>query len=525
MIKGCPKLYKVTLRLFTYHLQTASLSNCDDIDLSCSDIQAYYEVLLRDYHASDSQGAPLQIQWRSDAPHKQAFDLLETQGDQNRQIQPFILAWLPPFKGFFYPQFFDHTYIGSFTFYLPDLSGKDGLTVEELQGLKPSIHYFSGTTVSAKENPAQQQVCQTLRSSFLGKTLILSAQLIEDPQDLTQFAQRCLLSFLGLSSGQTAPPLMNRWRCFNGYMYEFCTANFDDYYGKIWLFLTFRKDSITRLEKSQFDWAEVFLYDRKNCHNYEESQVEYQKGLENINKVEMIIRKFSSNIAGSSVMPCSVDPPQSPLLEETLSNAPLSKEGWGDLDLSSDPLNQLKGRLQKLLDISLSYSQNLRSLSDFHTRLDLHRENYEQKIIDIENITDSNLTSTLKLADRQFRQFQKQIAANLSYLGEGGRLLDRAIASIGTLVEIEQAEGDRILQQQNQALQNHIQAIGVGIGAGAIAASSSGLIFKQQAMTFPFFSLHPGAYPHPFLISVLLSFGLGISFWALAKWMLSKTQK
>ncbi|MDJ1167813.1 hypothetical protein PMG71_00050 [Roseofilum sp. BLCC_M154] len=496
MIKGCPKLYKVTLRLFTYHLQTASLSNCDDIDLSCSDIQAYYEVLLRDYHASDSQGAPLQIQWRSDAPHKQAFDLLETQGDQNRQIQPFILAWLPPFKGFFYPQFFDHTYIGSFTFYLPDLSGKDGLTVEELQGLKPSIHYFSGTTVSAKENPAKQQVCQTLRSSFLGKTLILSAQLIEDPQDLTQFAQRCLLSFLGLSSGQAAPPLMNRWRCFNGYMYEFCTAEADDYYGKIWLFLTFRKDSITRLDKSQFDWAEVFLYDRKNYRNDEESLVYYEQGLENIQRLEEMIKPLRGKSADDKLV-----------------------------DLSTDILSQMKGRLQILLDISLSYSQNIRGLADCNHRIDLHRENYEQKIIDIENITNSNLTSTLKLADRQFRQFQKQIAANLAYLGEGARLLDTAIATIRGLVEIEQAEGDRILQQQNQALQNHIQAIGVGIGAGAIAASSSGLIFKQQAMTFPFFSLHPGAYPHPFLISVLLSFGLGISFWALAKWMLSKTQK
>ncbi|MDJ1179648.1 hypothetical protein PJF56_12310 [Roseofilum sp. BLCC_M91] len=493
MIKGFPKLYKVTLRLFTYHLQTGSLTNTDRIYLNRSDIQAYYEVLLNDYHASDSQGAPLQLQWRSEPPKTRMFDLLDAQVNNNRPIQPFILAWLPPFKGFFYPQWLDDSYIGSFTFYLPDLSGKDGLDLAELPDLKPSIHFFTGTTVSAKNNLEQQKLCQSLRMGFLGKTLILSAQLTEDPEDLTEFAEICLLSFLGLPSVLEAPPLRNRWRCFNGYVYEFCSPEPDSYYGKIWLFLTFRKDSLTRLERAQFDFAQLFFYDRKNHRNYHESQVKYEEGLKHIQKVEQIIRQFPSTISDDQLP-----------------------------HLSLEELKQLKRNLKTLLDISLAYSQNLRSLSDFHNTIDRHRENYEQKIIYIENITNSNLTSTLKLADRQFRKFQTQITANLTYLAEGGRLLDTAIATIRGLVAIEQAEGDRILQQQNQDLQDHIQAIGIGIGAGAIAASSSTLIFKQQAMTFPFFSKHPGAYPHPFLIAVLLSFGLAIGFWALAKWGLSR---
>lgn len=491
MINGFPKLYKVTLRLFTYHLQTGNLTNTDRIHLGHSEIQAYYEVLLRDYHASDSQGSPLQVQWRSEQPQAQAFDLLEIQADHNRQIQHFILAWLPPIKGFFYPQLFDDSYIGSFTFYLPDLSGKDGLTLAELQTLKPSIHYFSGTTVSAKDNLEEQKLCQVLRASFLGKTLIFSAQLREEPEDLTEFAQICLLSFLGLPSVETAPPLRNHWRCFKGYVYEFCGLELDGYYGKIWLFLTFRQESITSLDRAQLELAELFFYDHKNYRNYEDSQQAYQKGLENINKIEQISQELTINICDNK------SPDSSPL-----------------------QLDQLKAKLKILLDISLSYSQNLRRLSDFHNMIDLHRENYEQKIIYIENITDSNLTSTLKLADRQFRKFQKQITANLNYLGEGARLLDTAIATIRGLIEIEQAEGDRKLQQQHQDLQDHIQAIGIGIGAGAIAASSSTLIFKQQAMTLPFFSKHPGAYPHPFVIAVLLSFGFAIGFWAMAKWVL-----
>ncbi|MDJ1176025.1 hypothetical protein [Roseofilum capinflatum] len=477
MIKGFPKLYKVTLRLFTYHLQKGSSTNYERIHISRSDIQSYYDVLLKEYHASDSQGVPLQIQWRSDEP-KSPFDLLDIAATNGRHIQNFILAWQPPFKGFFYPQLFDDSYIGSFTFYLPDLSGKDGLSVAELKALKPSIHFFSGTTVSVNDDLEQQKLCQILRTAFLGKTLILSAQLREDPEDSTQFAQMCLLSLLGLSSLPEALPLRNRWRFFNGYVYEFCSPEQDSYYGKIWLFLTFRENSITRLDKSQFEWSELFLYDYKNFGNYQDSQAEYQEGLNNIEKIEAIIQQFPSNISDDK-----------------------------RLDLSPEQLNQLKGNLKRLLDISLSYSQTLRSLANFHNTIDIHRQNYEQKIIYIENITDSNLTATLKFADRNFRQYQKQITANLTYLGEGSRLLDTAIATIRGLVEIEQAEGDRILQDE-------IQAIGVGITAGAIVASTSGLMLEPWELPNP---QKPDQLPHPFLIALLVSCICSVGAWKIAQ--------
>ncbi|MBP0027628.1 hypothetical protein [Roseofilum sp. Guam] len=52
------------------------------------------------------------------------------------------------------------------------------------------------------------------------------------------------------------------------------------------------------------------------------------------------------------------------------------------------------------------------------------------------------------------------------------------IATIRGLVGIEQAESDRILQQQNEDLQDDIQALGFAIGVGAILASTSGLIIQ-----------------------------------------------
>jgi CBS domain containing-hemolysin-like protein len=109
--------------------------------------------------------------------------------------------------------------------------------------------------------------------------------------------------------------------------------------------------------------------------------------------------------------------------------------------------------------------------------------------------------------------FQAQISADLNYFKPGYVLLDTAIASIRGLVEIDQAERDRILQDQNQKLQDQIQALGVGIAAGAIVASSSGLILAEK-ITFPWEQNH-GKDLHPFTIAVLLSLGGAIVFWLL----------
>ncbi len=92
-------------------------------------------------------------------------------------------------------------------------------------------------------------------------------------------------------------------------------------------------------------------------------------------------------------------------------------------------------------------------------------------------------------------------------------MLDTASASIRGLVEVDQAERDRILQNQNQQLQDHVHAIGVGIAVGAIVASSSGLMLAEQ-ITLPWEQNH-GKDLHHFTIAVLLNSACAIVFWFL----------
>lgn len=137
---------------------------------------------------------------------------------------------------------------------------------------------------------------------------------------------------------------------------------------------------------------------------------------------------------------------------------------------------------------------------------------------------------------RNCRRFQEQIQANLGYCVPGSSLVDQTIASIRGIVEIEQA---RISRQQEinakeerklleieqtrqkeaeQKLQNSIAAIGTGIAAGSFFASSSGLMTQPWKM--PWDKNHT-PYPHPFLLSLLISTLIALTAW----WSVKQRQK
>ena len=88
-------------------------------------------------------------------------------------------------------------------------------------------------------------------------------------------------------------------------------------------------------------------------------------------------------------------------------------------------------------------------------------------------------------------------------------------------MEVEQAEIDRDRQQTDQYLQDHIQAIGVGIAAGAIVASNSGLI--TQPWYFPNGqNIEVTLMPHPFFIGAIASVLCSVGAWWVAHWWIQR---
>ena len=96
--------------------------------------------------------------------------------------------------------------------------------------------------------------------------------------------------------------------------------------------------------------------------------------------------------------------------------------------------------------------------------------------------------------------------------------MDRAIASIRGITEIEQTENqlghEERDKQNNYDLQITILAVGTGMSAGGITGSSSGLLLNQYATDYPFitFGISLALSFIVALLSGLFTFGIGKIF-------------
>ncbi len=112
-------------------------------------------------------------------------------------------------------------------------------------------------------------------------------------------------------------------------------------------------------------------------------------------------------------------------------------------------------------------------------------------------------------------QFLTQIHTDLNYLTPGKILFGQYIETVRGIVEIEQAE-------INQDLQDLIHEISVGIAAGAIMASSSGLITQPWSLPSRDRPLLP---PHPFFIALIFSALCSVGAWWIAKEVINQRRK
>ena len=191
-------------------------------------------------------------------------------------------------------------------------------------------------------------------------------------------------------------------------------------------------------------------------------------------------------------------------------------------------LQDLKTQLKELSADSLIPDRLWRKLKDFGTTININLNNYNDTIEQIcanLEIDKEELSFWRYFGEETAPQFRGQIEADLSYCEQGTGLIAQAVASIRAIVEIDQAQCDRIWQQEekerdkqlrdaNQKLPDQIQSVGVGIAAGAIVASSSGLITQPWAFPSRDRLLLP---PHPFLIALVASVLCSWGSWYVAK--------
>jgi hypothetical protein len=283
---------------------------------------------------------------------------------------------------------------------------------------------------------------------ILGQTLLITAWLTNktkqrDREYLRNLANQCCQSLLG----DKTPPFYRAGELFDSAIFEYGKPKQDSQV-LVWLFRDETADQ--QYDKYQQELISLFLYRTKIVKAFQDSRLIYTALNQAYSKIEVDLNSLEQQFDPSNT------------------------------STNYTYLNDFKSQLKNLARESLSYTRLLRKMEDFGNTIEINLYNYNETIEQIcgKLETDKEELSFFKyFGEKTAPHFQRQIKADLGYFEHGTDLIEQAIASIRGIVEIDQAEA-------NQDLQDLIQAVGVGIAAGAIVASTSGLI-TQPWIFFP----------------------------------------
>lgn len=478
-----PIYYALNVNFFAFTLQSGSyLDSQELINESPQTFLHKYEKILKDNFSDKLKFPDSFPQFRQDLPDSDNYELLSNRKKGTRQflllsskdknqnpIQPKALYSL-----LVYPQKLSDTYALLMNIFRPQSEGFDGVKWSEV----------------AQFNPNQ---CLTLKKDphFIGETYLITAYLSQSqptkPEALKTNAENLLKQLFG----DVCPDFYQADNFLDGCILEFSRPKTS----KIrYLVLFYFTDATSeQLKEIYWDLPELFLYYHKITNVFQNS------------------RKYAAELDGL-------------ILQEIESKSKLPDA----LDLAA-----LKIQLKELLKTVPKYTLQLRNLEDCLNTLNIHARNYQLKLKRLQSAVNDDLDLFSRFSERESETFRLQIEADLNYSKPGYQLLDQAIASIRGLVEIDQAECDRQLQQtlqdierneknDDRDLENTIQAVGTGIGVGVgfagILAAGYPLIEKPWVLPSP---QHPLLPPHPFIVAVVVSClcggGLGWLAWFFTK--------
>lgn len=353
--------------------------------------------------------------------------------------------------------------------------------------------------------------------SSLGQTLLLTAFLPPEEQDkynqdrdnnsnksrwgesLKPLAQECLKQLIPAS--RKRPPLERVGELFGSPIFEFGGQIIDGGFAQeplstchvlIWLFL--EEAASEKFVAAYRQFINLFYYRNKVLSAYRESRSWYRQLYDNYNQLEEKVKGLRD------------------LLK-------LQQQSPGQR-VSDKELNQLQSVLEDLAQLDLEYARLLRNYQHSRNTIAINGKNYQFALKAIQDqleeknyvVSESDLDFFREFSHETCPYFQTRIADELNYFVEGSSLADKAVASIRGIVEIEQTQRDRQLQDLEKSLENTIQALGLALGTGAIVASSSGLITAS-------WDKERSDYPHPFMIALLVSFSVTIGvYWLVRFW-------
>ncbi|MGK7874168.1 MAG: hypothetical protein AB4426_12900 [Xenococcaceae cyanobacterium] len=328
-----------------------------------------------------------------------------------------------------------------------------------------------------------------------------SEQQKEGPILWRKIADNCLENFLQ-EQPEKCPPLYQSSQLFGSPIFEYGNPRQPGEYGHILVWLFLGEDAngkyYAKAEENfcffDQEFIDLFIYRQKVINTYQISRQVYADVRQAYQQIKEIIQEIEAKLPGD--------------------NQSTQNQG-----LSDEEMRDFQDKLRTLPKLALKYGDGLRDLENRRITIEVNANNYEVKLRQIQEKEPNEEVSFLSVfSEKICRTFQEQINVDLGYFRYSSGLVDKAIASIRGIVEIEQAQRDRQLQEREQQrdrqLQITILAVGAGVSAGGIFASSYTLITPENPLLLP----GQDRTIHPFTLSVicslLFSFLFGIAIYA-----------
>jgi len=394
----------------------------------------------------------------------------------------------PLVEGFAQPLQIQDSYAFCLNIGCPEDGTADNLDVDFIQELNPNRVLL----INGDDN-------------FLGQTLLITAWLPENSPDnldsLKPLADKCRDA---LFQGDSPPVFYRSGKLFGSPIFEYGTISDIANYRHLLVWLLADKQTDEDFNTCQAEILDLLCHRHKVIKAFQDSRLIHEE----LDREYRIIEKNME------------------ILQQQFSRGTV---------LTAAQLQEFQEQLKQLFSKAVTYTRLLRKLEDYDNTIALNLNNYTDilsKICDI-LVTDKEELSILNNFSRKTAPYvRSQIAGDLGYFRHGTNLIEQAIASIRGIVEIEQARSDRTNQlalrnsedkekYRDDRLQSTVQAIGVGLAAGGIAASSGTDKVFQTVQNHQIPVLMQW---HPFAFSFLLSCAIAL-FLASITWWRTKPKK
>ena len=177
------------------------------------------------------------------------------------------------------------------------------------------------------------------------------------------------------------------------------------------------------------------------------------------------------------------------------------------IENQTQQLSGLKSLMGEIPQKNFDYIRCLQDLQTHHTAITTNITNYRICLEKIQTIGSGNSPQSWQyFINKDCKKWQEQIQTDINYLTPGQELFGQFVDTIRGIVETEQTESDR-------SLENTIQILGIGFGGGAIASG----VFTTHIDKINL----PLVQKHPLYASLTLSIIATLIFIALG-WLITK---